>query len=102
MPFVCLGCCRPEELDVLATGTSELDFGELAKATRYDGGYHADHPTIKSFWEAVQEMQVQEQKKLLMFATGSTKVRGMRGLRGLRGRERGRGNGFLFWAYFCI
>lgn len=65
---------RAEELDVLVTGLSELDFGELAETTKYDGGYSADHPTVKSFWKVVGKMPVEEQKRLLMFATGSKTV----------------------------
>lgn len=71
---------RAEELEMLVTGTSELDFSELAKTTKYDGGYHEDHPTVKAFWEAVEDMSVEEQKHLLMFATGSTKVVGQGGI----------------------
>lgn len=65
---------RAEELEVLVTGLSELDFGELSESTKYDGGYSADHPTVKSFWNTVRQMPTEEQKRLLMFATGSKKV----------------------------
>lgn len=66
---------RAEELDVLVTGLSELDFGELARSTKYDGGFSGEHPTVRAFWKAVEEMSMDEQKRLLMFATGSKKVR---------------------------
>lgn len=56
------------------TGTSELDFGELARATVYDGGYGGSHPTVKAFWDAVGGMPAEEQRRLLMFVTGSKKV----------------------------
>ena len=65
---------QAEELDVLVTGTPELDFDELAQATQYDGGYRGDHPTIKAFWAAVRDMPPEEQRRLLMFVTGSKKV----------------------------
>ncbi|CAB1107056.1 unnamed protein product [Ectocarpus sp. CCAP 1310/34] len=65
---------RAEELEVLVTGTSELDFEELAKATEYDGGYGEDHRTIRAFWRAVGEMPAEEQRRLLMFVTGSKKA----------------------------
>ncbi|CAM9338819.1 unnamed protein product [Ectocarpus sp. 4 AP-2014] len=64
---------RAEELEVLVTGTSELDFEELAKATEYDGGYGEDHRTILAFWRAVGRMPAEEQRRLLMFVTGSKK-----------------------------
>ena len=78
-PFLPLLLCarhplRADELDVLVTGTQKLDFDELAKATTYVGGYGGDHPTIKTFWGAVKDMPLEEQKRLLMFVTGSKKV----------------------------
>ncbi|CBJ31084.1 conserved unknown protein [Ectocarpus siliculosus] len=60
-----------EELEVLVTGTSELDFDKLAKTTEYDGGYGKDHCTILAFWRAVGRMPAEEQRHLLMFVTGS-------------------------------
>ncbi|CAM9468222.1 unnamed protein product [Ectocarpus fasciculatus] len=65
---------RAEELEVLVTGTSELDFEELAKATEYDGGYGENHRTILAFWRAVGRMPAEEQRRLLMFVTGSKKA----------------------------
>ena len=65
---------RAEELEVLVTGTSELDFAELAKATEYEGGFEAKHPTVVAFWDAVFHMDPEEQKRLLMFVTGSMKA----------------------------
>lgn len=59
---------------MLVTGTQELDFEELAKATEYDGGFGKDHPTIVAFWAAVADMPPEEQRRLLMFVTGSKKV----------------------------
>ncbi|CAN0139316.1 unnamed protein product, partial [Laminaria digitata] len=64
---------RAEELEVLVTGTPKLDFDELAKATKYVG-YRRSHPTIKAFWGAVKRMPLEEQRRLLMFVTGSKKV----------------------------
>ncbi|CAN0274497.1 unnamed protein product, partial [Ascophyllum nodosum] len=61
-------------LEVLVTGTSELDFAELAKATEYEGGFEAKHPTVVAFWDAVFHMDPEEQKRLLMFVTGSMKA----------------------------
>ncbi|CAN0069816.1 unnamed protein product [Ectocarpus sp. 8 AP-2014] len=64
-----------EELEVLVTGTSELDFEKLAKATEYDGGYGKGHRTVLAFWRAVGRMPTEEQRHLLMLVTGSKKVR---------------------------
>ncbi|CAM9423866.1 unnamed protein product [Scytosiphon promiscuus] len=65
---------RAEELEVLVTGTPELDFKQLAEATEYEGGYDKDHPTMLAFWGAVEDMPPEEQKRLLMFVTGSKKA----------------------------
>lgn len=66
---------RAEELEVLVTGTQELDFEELAKAAEYDGGFDKDHPTVLALWRAVADMPPEEQRRFLMFVTGSKKVR---------------------------
>ncbi|CAN0164002.1 unnamed protein product, partial [Hapterophycus canaliculatus] len=65
---------RAEELEVLVTGTPELDFKQLAATTEYEGGYGKDHPTMLAFWAAVEDMPPEEQKRLLMFVTGSKKA----------------------------
>jgi len=62
---------RAEELELLICGDPELDFTELEKGTRYDGGYSEDHPTIRAFWEVVHGFSQEEKKRLLFFATGS-------------------------------
>jgi len=39
--------CRAEELELLISGSVELDYDELEKATEYDDGYSKDHIVIK-------------------------------------------------------
>ena len=41
---------RPEELELLVCGTPHLNFHDLESVARYEGGYHKDHPLVKSFW----------------------------------------------------
>jgi hypothetical protein len=38
---------RPDEIDLLVTGSQVLDFHQLAKAAEYDCGYTKDTPTIQ-------------------------------------------------------
>jgi len=38
--------CDPEELELLICGSPTLDFKELEKVTRYDGGYNKDSATV--------------------------------------------------------
>ncbi|KAH8548788.1 hypothetical protein BGW37DRAFT_522980 [Umbelopsis sp. PMI_123] len=65
---------RPEEVEQLICGSSDLDFDALEKATLYDGGWNKDTPIIRAFWEIVHEFSDEEKKKLLFFATGSDRV----------------------------
>ncbi|KAG2181863.1 hypothetical protein INT44_008679 [Umbelopsis vinacea] len=65
---------RPEEIEQLICGSSDLDFDALEKATLYDGGWNKDTPIIRAFWEIVHEFTDEEKKKLLFFATGSDRV----------------------------
>jgi len=62
---------KPEELELLICGDPVLDFEELEKVTIYDNGYHKEHFLIKSFWEIVHSLSLEQRKKLLFFATGS-------------------------------
>ncbi|KAL0273410.1 UNVERIFIED_CONTAM: hypothetical protein PYX00_006078 [Menopon gallinae] len=65
---------RPEEVEQLVCGSKNFDFNELEEATEYDGGYTADTPVIKYFWELVHAMTLDNKRKLLQFATGSDRV----------------------------
>ena len=65
---------RPEELELLICGRPELDFHDLEKGARYDDGYTKDDPIIKRFWKVVHEMDVERQRKLLTFVTGSDRA----------------------------
>ena len=40
----------------------------------YDGGFDATTPAIKWFWEIVLEWPMEQQAKLLLFATGCAKA----------------------------
>ncbi|XP_042209377.1 probable E3 ubiquitin-protein ligase HECTD2 [Homarus americanus] len=64
---------RPEEVELLVCGSPTLDLNELRKVAEYDG-YPEDHPTIKWFWEVVNEMPVDQQKLFLLFTTGSDRI----------------------------
>eukprot|EP00941_MAST-03F_sp_MAST-3F-sp1_P002045 g2045.t1 len=65
---------RAEELELLICGNPELDFEALEKVARYDDGYTKDDQVIRNFWSVVHEMDIQEKKKLLSFATGSDRA----------------------------
>ena len=65
---------RPEELELLICGRPELDFKEFEKGARYDDGYTKDDEVIKRFWSVVHEMDIEKQRKLLTFVTGSDRA----------------------------
>lgn len=43
---------RPVELETLVVGAPHLDFKALEAAAAYEGGYSAEHQTIKNLWQA--------------------------------------------------
>ncbi|KAF9374316.1 putative E3 ubiquitin-protein ligase HTD2, partial [Mortierella sp. AD011] len=74
---------RPEELELLLCGNSDLDMHDLEASCLYDDGYSPNHTLIKEFWEIVHEdMSAEQHKQLLVFVTGSDRVP-IRGLKDL-------------------
>ncbi|CBY15525.1 unnamed protein product [Oikopleura dioica] len=65
---------RPEELETIVIGQREYDWEELQETCEYDGGFSADHASIKLFWSVFNEMDDAEKRKFLEFYTGSDKV----------------------------
>ncbi|CAF1532728.1 unnamed protein product [Didymodactylos carnosus] len=63
----------PEELEVLICGAQECDLTDLAKITTYDN-CRSDENFIKWFWEVVEELPVDKQRRLLLFVTGSDRM----------------------------
>lgn len=51
-----------------------FDLGELEDVTEYDGGLTSDSPVVRWFWQIVHSLSVEDQRKLLQFATGSDRV----------------------------
>ncbi|KAK9708462.1 hypothetical protein K7432_009630, partial [Basidiobolus ranarum] len=75
---VCAGSAiqlfRPEEVEQLICGSSDLDFEALERVTQYDGGFSKDSSVIKNFWEIVHRFTEEQKKKLLFLATGTARV----------------------------
>jgi len=63
-----------EELELLVTGTPELDFYALEKASDYEGGYDKDSPVVTNVWKWVQSASLSTQESFLKFCTGSSKA----------------------------
>ena len=68
---------RPEELELLLTGSDEFDFTALQSVTRYEG-FTSESKAIVNFWEIVHDFSIANQKKLLQFATGRYGIRRIR------------------------
>ncbi|KAI0232047.1 hypothetical protein L0F63_005919 [Massospora cicadina] len=62
---------RPEEVEQLVCGSSDLDFAALERVTQYDGGFTAATPVVVYFWRVVHAFSEAQKKRLLFFATGS-------------------------------
>ena len=60
------------ELQKLISGEDgPLNVAAWTRATQYGGGYHPSQPIIKDFWECVDSMTMEQQRKLLKFITSS-------------------------------
>ncbi|QDZ25602.1 RCC1-like regulator of chromosome condensation protein [Chloropicon primus] len=62
---------RPQELEVLVTGTPHLDFKALEENSRYEGNYTKDSQVVKWLWQVVSEFSLEEKQKFLKFFSGS-------------------------------
>ena len=61
----------PQDLDMLVSGSPELDWRALQNATSYDG-YRENSRTIKMFWDIIEkDFTNNDRKALLKFTTGS-------------------------------
>lgn len=70
-----LSIFNPEELELLICGRKEFNLAELKPGTTYKGGYSANTPVVRWFWEIVlDEYDEEMQKRLLLFATASDRV----------------------------
>ncbi|XP_059179233.1 probable E3 ubiquitin-protein ligase HECTD2 isoform X2 [Physella acuta] len=64
---------RPEEVETLVCGSPTLVMEDLKKVTVYDG-FSPNDPSIKYFWDVVLHLNLETQKRLLLFATGSDRI----------------------------
>jgi len=75
------------ELELVLCGTVEIDVADWKKHTDYRSGYHAQHPVIQWFWQAVDRFDNEQKLKLLQFVTGTSSIphEGFAALRGSNG-----------------
>ncbi|KAG7401191.1 hypothetical protein PHYBOEH_002375 [Phytophthora boehmeriae] len=63
----------PAELDFLLCGSDEIDVDDWERNTKYTEELH-QHRALIWFWELVREMPNEYRRRLLQFATGSSRV----------------------------
>ncbi|KAI8845168.1 hypothetical protein BJ741DRAFT_587163 [Chytriomyces cf. hyalinus JEL632] len=64
---------RAEEFQQLVVGCPDLDFKALEENAKYDG-WEDGSVIVNQFWEIVHAMDLEDQKKLLFFTTGSDRA----------------------------
>ncbi|ESA43584.1 hypothetical protein GE21DRAFT_3134 [Neurospora crassa] len=74
-----LSLFRPEEIELLVRGSDEsLDISALKSAATYDNWSTKNpvetEPTVGWFWELFEEASPADQRKLLLFITGSDRI----------------------------
>ncbi|GLE06296.1 hypothetical protein PINS_up015543 [Pythium insidiosum] len=62
-----------EELDYILSGSDEIDVDDWERHTKYTYDL-MKHPVRTWFWELVREMPNEHRRRLLQFATGSSRV----------------------------
>jgi hypothetical protein len=73
--YTSLGLFQPEEFESLVCGNPQLDISALKLGACYEGGYTSNSPIIQDFWDIVTcELSCEDQKNLLCFITGSSRV----------------------------
>ncbi|KAF9820248.1 hypothetical protein IEO21_01462 [Rhodonia placenta] len=78
-----------QELELLISGTPDIDVDEWRAATEYNG-YTSSDPVIVWFWRALKSFNREERAKVLSFATGTSRVPlgGFTELQGVQGVQR--------------
>ncbi|XP_066574189.1 probable E3 ubiquitin-protein ligase HERC6 [Amia ocellicauda] len=72
--FEILSFFQPQEIMEAMTGTTDYDWHKLKQSALYEGGYHADHPTIVTFWRVFLDLTTAQKKSFLVFLTGSDRI----------------------------
>ncbi|KAG6372317.1 hypothetical protein JVT61DRAFT_7757 [Boletus reticuloceps] len=78
-----------QELELLISGTPDIDVDEWRAATEYNG-YTSSDPVIVWWWRALKSFNREERAKVLSFATGTSRVplNGFVDLQGVQGVQR--------------
>lgn len=87
-PPTLLALFDPEELEYVLCGSDEIDVDDWRAHTRYRGELSVRDDVVEWFWELVREMPDEHRRRLLHFATGSSRppIAGFRALTSIDGR----------------
>ncbi|XP_066029047.1 LOW QUALITY PROTEIN: uncharacterized protein [Pocillopora verrucosa] len=75
------------ELELVISGTADIDIEDWRKNTEYRSGYHGNHKVVKWFWKVVRSFDNEQRLRLLQFVTGTSSIpyEGFAALRGSTG-----------------
>jgi len=75
------------ELELVISGTADIDIEDWRKNTEYRSGYHGNHKVIRWFWKGVRSFDNEQRLRLLQFVTGTSSIpyEGFAALRGSTG-----------------
>ncbi|MEQ2240750.1 hypothetical protein ILYODFUR_018336 [Ilyodon furcidens] len=65
---------QSEELQTVMVGQENYDWEVFKENTLYEGDYHADHPTIITFWQVFENLSADNKRKFLLFLTGCDRI----------------------------
>uniref|UniRef100_A0A914CD15 HECT-type E3 ubiquitin transferase n=3 Tax=Acrobeloides nanus TaxID=290746 RepID=A0A914CD15_9BILA len=76
-----------EQLELVLSGTVEIDIEDWRENTEYKGGFYDGHVVVTWFWNTVYSMNNADRLKLLQFVTGTSSIpfEGFKALRGSNG-----------------
>ncbi|KAJ1304813.1 hypothetical protein OPQ81_005948 [Rhizoctonia solani] len=89
IPKELISIFNEQELELLISGTPDIDIDEWRAATDYNG-YSPSDPVIVWWWRALKSFDREERAKVLSFATGTSRVplEGFGELQGVQGTQR--------------
>ncbi|KAL6310318.1 hypothetical protein BKA93DRAFT_924556 [Sparassis latifolia] len=89
IPKELISIFNEQELELLISGTPDIDVDEWRSATEYNG-YTSSDPVIVWWWRALKSFNREERAKVLSFATGTSRVPlgGFVDLQGVQGVQR--------------
>ncbi len=74
LPKDCLTHLSSSELELIISGTPEIDLEDMKKYTTYEGGYSLSTNIIKWLWEVLAEFNREELGAFLYFVSGINKT----------------------------